>query len=348
MAARLRAISDPGSNRRILDGLGLGLCLLAASAAGCATTNGGATASLRKATPSFMLSDQEKAERNLKDPAALHVAYGHFEVQAGQPDEARKSYDRALSENPRSVEAVLGLARLDQLADKPKEAEAGFQRALKMRPGDPEVLAACGQLYASQKRWPEAMQYLNAAVVAAPSVVMYKHELAKAEIRAGEINAGLAVFTQLVGPDKAHYNVAFLLAKEGKSDAAALECRAALSVNPQFEPARTMLNQIQNHQVVGDPRGMNRPSPTGQVRATTNAAPAAGFSPATVNNSNRPASATTQASWQAAAGANGFGTATRADATADPTLPKAAGLGHTATSADYSSNPWDTTPALQK
>src|ERR1700676_1358407 len=119
MAARLRAISVPGPNRRILDGLGLGLCLLAASAAGCASTGSGAAATWRKATPSFMLSDQEKAERNLKDPAALHVAYGHFEVQAGQPDEARKSYDRALSENPRSVEAVLGLARLDQLAEKP-------------------------------------------------------------------------------------------------------------------------------------------------------------------------------------------------------------------------------------
>jgi tetratricopeptide (TPR) repeat protein len=348
MAARLRAISDPGSNRRILDGLGLGLCLLAASAAGCASTDSGASASLRKATPTFMLSDQEKAERNLKDPAALHVAYGHFEEQVGQPDEARKSYERALGENPHSFDAVLGLARLDQLAEKPKEAEAEFQRALKLRPGDPTVLAACGQFYGSQKRWPEALQYLNAAVAAAPSVAMYKHELAKAEIRAGDINTGLAAFTQLVGRDKAHYNVAFLLAQEGKSDAAAQECRAALSVNPQFEPAKTMLNQIQNHQVVGDPRGINRPNPTGQVRATTNAAPVAGFAPGTANNSNRPASSTTQASWQAAAGANGFGTATRADATTDPTLPKAGGSSHTATSADYSSNPWDTTPAPQR
>jgi tetratricopeptide (TPR) repeat protein len=348
MAARLRAILALGPSRLTRDCLGLGLCLLAATAAGCASTDASVSAPLRSATPSFMLSDQEKAERNLKDPAALHLAYGRFEEQVGQPLEARKSYDKALAENPHSVEAILGIARLDQLAEKPKEAEAGFQRAIKMKPNDAAVLAACGQFYASQKRWNESFQYLTAAIGNAPNVPIYKHQLAVAQIRSGDVNAGLTVFSQLVGPDKAHYNVAYLLSQEGKSEAAAQQCRAALAVNPKFEPARAMLDQLQSHQVAGDPRGPNRPTPNGQRPATGAPVATAGFAPTTAGSFNQPSSATTQAAWQTgAAGSNGFGTATRADGSFDAPLPKAP-ASRTAQSADYSSDPWATIPAPPK
>jgi tetratricopeptide (TPR) repeat protein len=352
MSARLRATSAPdGPSHPMLNCLGLGpylglgLCLLAAIAPGCASSNASVSTSPSPATPSFMLSDQEKAERNLKDPAALHLAYGHFEEQVGQPGEAHKSYEKALAENPHSIEAVLGLARLDQLADKPQEAEAGFQRALKMKPGDPAVLAACGQFYASQKRWPEALRDLNAAIAAAPKVPAYKHRLAIAEVRAGDINAGLAVFNQLVGPEKAHYNVAFLLAQEGKPDAAAVQCQVALSINPKFEPARTMLDQLQSHQVASNAAGTNRPTPGGQVRPASVASSGNGFGPVSAGSVNQPTSGTAQASWQSSATAsNGSGMATRAAGTFDPALPKASVSG-TGQSPDYSSDPWAKVPA---
>jgi Tfp pilus assembly protein PilF len=293
-----------------------------------------------------MLSDQEKAERNLKDPAALHLAYGRFEEQIGQPTEAHASYEKALAANPNAIEAVLGIARLDQLADKPKEAEAGFQKALKMKPGDPVVLAACGQFYASQSRYPDAMRYLNAAVAAAPKVPIYKHQLAVVATRSGDINAGVAIFNQLVGPDKAHYNVAFLLARDGKTELAAQECRAALSINPKFEPAKAMLTQIQN-QVAGDPRGLNRPAPApaAPLRPATVSPPAGGFAPVAMGNSNQPLSTATQASWQTGAtGSNGFGTTNRADGSFDAALPKSNTVGPLP-AADSSSDPWAAPPA---
>jgi tetratricopeptide (TPR) repeat protein len=350
MAARLRATSATGPSRPRLDCLGLGpylglgLCLLAAVAPGCASSNASVSSSPRPATPPFMLSDQEKAERNLKDPAALHLAYGNFEEHVGQSAEARKSYEKALAENPHSVDAVLGLARLDQLADKPQEAEAGFQRALKMRPGDPAVLAASGQFYVSQKRWPEALRDLNAAIAAAPKVPAYKHHLAIAAVRAGDINAGLAVFNQLVGPEKAHYNVAFLLAQEGKPEAAAVQCQAALSINPKFEPARTMLDQLQSRQIAGDPRGTNRPTPGGQVRPASAASSGNGFGPV-AGSFNQPTAGPTQASWQSGATAsNGGAVASRATGSFDPALPKASVSG-TGQSSDYSSDPWAKVPA---
>jgi len=260
-------------------------CLLAA--VGCASED--TQSALHKVTPSFMLSDQDKAERQLKDPEALHLAYGKFQEQVGQATEARKSYESALHDDPQSVDAVLGLARLDQLADHPKDAENGFQKAIRLKPGDPKVLASLGQFYVSQKRWPDAFQSLNAAIAAAPGEAFYKHELAVAKTASGDVNAGIALFSQLVGPDKAHYNVAYILRREGKTEDAIQQCRITLTMNPSFEPAKTMLAQIHEAQVAQTrgpaPRGANPSSPS----AVTASA---------VGTSNQPISGASQASWQ--------------------------------------------------
>jgi tetratricopeptide (TPR) repeat protein len=267
-------------------------CLL--GAAGCATED------MRKITPSFMLTEQEKAERNLKDPAALHLAYGKFQEQTGQPGEAHKSYELALRDDPQSTDAILGLARLDQLADKPKDAEAGFQKALRLKPGDGKCLASLGQFYVSQKRWPEAFQALNAAIAASPKDTFYKHELAVAKTTSGDVEAGLALFTQLVGPEKAHYNVAFLLKQDGKTQAALKECQVALRINPNFEPAKLMVSQIHEQQLADlRPAATGRPPaavPTvSPIQTSLGASPQFGSG---VGTTNQPASAASQASWQ--------------------------------------------------
>lgn len=266
-------------------------CLLAA--AGCATED------MRKLTPSFMLTEQEKAERNLKDPAALHLAYGKFQEQTGQPVEARKSYETALRDDPASTDAILGLARLDQLADKPKDAEAGFQKALRLKPGDGKCLASLGQFYVSQKRWPEAFQALDAAIAASPKDTFYKHELAVAKTASGDVEAGLTLFTQLVGPEKAHYNVAFLLKQEGKTQAAVQECQVALRINPNFEPAKVMLAQIHDQQMADLRPAANGRAPAAAptVSPIQTSLASAQFG-AGVGTTNRPASGASQTSWQ--------------------------------------------------
>jgi tetratricopeptide (TPR) repeat protein len=219
---------------------------LVAMTVGCVSPDGsgGLYSGLRRVTPSFLLSEHDRAEKNLKNPASLNVAYGRFQEQVNQTKEARKSYDLALRDDPKSVDAILGLARLDQLAGKSKEAEAGFEKALKMKPGDAAVLAANGQFYASQKRWPEAFDALQHAITAAPAEASYKHQLAIAKTKSGDADAGVALFSQVIGKDKAHYNVAYLLEQEGKDAAASEQCRQALATNPNFEPARMLLDQI--------------------------------------------------------------------------------------------------------
>ena len=300
----------------------LAVCLLAV--AGCATED--MQSGMRKVTPSFMLSDQEKAERNLKDPAALHLAYGKFQEQTGQPGEARKSYDAAIRDNPQSTDAILGLARLDQLADKPKDAEAGFQKALRIKPGDGKCLASLGQFYVSQKRWPEAFESLNAAIAASPKDIFYKHQLAVAKTASGDIEAGLALFSQLVGPEKAHYNVAFLLKQQGKTQAAVQECQVALRFNSKFEPAKVMLTQIHDQQLADSRFGTNgKPPAVPSVSPIqTSLGPSPQFGPG-IGTTNQPAAGASQASWQPPVRAQSGLPVTSGDATFDAAASQPAG-----------------------
>lgn len=284
---------------------GSATALLLLTLAGCASDgSSGIGAALRPITPSFMLSEHDRAERDLKDPKTLNLTYGKFQEQIGQPTEARKSYELALRDDPRSVDAILGLARLDQLAEKPKDAEAGFQKALRLKPNDPAVLAACGQFYASQKRWPEAFKSFNAAIAAAPSVASYKHQMAVARTRSGDVNGGLAIFTELIGPEKAHYNVAYLLKQEGRNDAALQQCRMALSLNPNFEAAKSLIDQIESKDIARNQKTPDRTKAGPATVASTSrnsfdvAYPEAGSASGRSTPATSGQAVATQTSWQ--------------------------------------------------
>ena len=51
----------------------------------------------------------------LKQPSKTHVAYAQLQEQMGKLGDARHSYEAALESDPKSVEATLGIARLDRL-----------------------------------------------------------------------------------------------------------------------------------------------------------------------------------------------------------------------------------------
>jgi len=64
----------------------------------------------------------------------LNISYAKLQEESGNYSEARKRYSLALEQDPRSAEAVLGLARLDYLAHRIDEAELQFKKAVKIAP----------------------------------------------------------------------------------------------------------------------------------------------------------------------------------------------------------------------
>lgn len=177
----------------------------------------------------------------LRHPETLHLAYGRWQEQQKQLPQARESYTLALRHDPKSVEALLGLSRLDRLAGRNAEAEQHLKKAEHLRPSDPLVAAGWAEYYSAQGRWPEAVAKYRQAIAGAPTETLYRHQLAVTLAKSGDLPQSLAEFTAIVGEAEAHYNVGFLLQQQGKLVEAEEQFQRALALKPDLIPAATML-----------------------------------------------------------------------------------------------------------
>lgn len=193
---------------------------------------------------SFSKTQQAKSVKQLKQPVKTLVAAGKFQEHIGNVTGARESYELALGEDPKSADAVLGLARLDQLAGRHQEAEQGYRKAQKMHPNDPEILDSVGQFYASQERWTEAAATLTRAMQAAPEEKTIRHHLAISLARSGNTMAAMPHFARAVGDAEAHYNIGLILFEQGKVDDAQQQFLQAVIKRPDLEQAQYWLDEI--------------------------------------------------------------------------------------------------------
>lgn len=198
--------------------------------------------------------DQRRAYKQLQHPTRLPMAYAKMQEQLGNLIEARKNYEHVMTEDPKSTAAILGLARVNQLSGRTAEAERGFQRALALRPSDPHVLDSVGQFYVAHKRWGEAIQMLNTAMLRDPGERMYQYHLAVALAKSGDINGSLPHFESSVGDAEAHYNVGYILMDQGRLSEAEQQFRIALTRKPTLQEAQILLAEV-TAQLLGTDRG---------------------------------------------------------------------------------------------
>ncbi|MGH7681603.1 MAG: tetratricopeptide repeat protein [Candidatus Eiseniibacteriota bacterium] len=74
----------------------------------------------------------------------------------GEPDSARAEYETAIKINPKYVEALTGLGKLDRKQGMMAEGTAKLELAVKYDPKDAPALYALGQSYLEDKRYPDA------------------------------------------------------------------------------------------------------------------------------------------------------------------------------------------------
>jgi len=219
--------------------LGLGLALLA----------GGACAGALVSTPQPSLS----AEPARADLDAL--SKGQLALRQRQLEQAEKAFSEAYTSNPRSIEAMLGLAVVAQAQGQGKLARDWMSSAVAMAPGQAGVLQAQARLLVEQGLLAEAEASYRAAIASQPGTIQLKLDLAslyleklkKPALAVAQLRDVLKQSPELA---QAHLGLGLALSAEGKLEEAAASLDEAVRrdpANPLGLHAQGLIALKQNH-----------------------------------------------------------------------------------------------------
>lgn len=201
--------------------LGIGLALLA----------GGACAGALVSTPQPSLS----AEPARADLDALNK--GQLALRLRQFEQAEKAFSEAYKLNPRSVEAMVGLAAAAQGQGQGKLARDWMSSAVAMAPGQAGVLQAQARLLVEQGLPAEAEASYRAAIASQPGTVQLKLDLAslyleklkKPALAVAQLREVLKQHPELA---QAHLGLGLALSAEGKIEEAGRSIDEAVRRDP--------------------------------------------------------------------------------------------------------------------
>lgn len=185
-------------------------------------------------------------QEGLKNPVKTHLAFAKLSEKTGKFQAARDSYLTVLDEDPRSVEATIGLAGLDLRAGRTSDAERGFLKASELSPGNPVVSEALGRFYLSQDRYRDAEQFLSQGLGANPENRRLRYRLAVALAQQGRITEAEPLFVQTVGEAAADYNIGLILYEHGETVAAEQRLTAAVIKDATLDKAHHWLDVVRN------------------------------------------------------------------------------------------------------
>ncbi len=199
---------------------------------------------------------QENGEAKVTPKPATCVAAGHsFEAEAEDPrcepsnrerlrDQARRAYQQALEIDPGNLTASRKLAHLYMTMGDHERAAATLQRGLQKSPNEPSLHSDLGMCQARQKDWNHAVASLNRAVELDPENRQYLNTLGHCLARAGRVDESLVCFRRTVSEAQAQYNVARMLHHTKQTEQARQHLQLALQADPELEPAKEMLAQL--------------------------------------------------------------------------------------------------------
>lgn len=201
--------------------LGVGLALLA----------GGACAGALVSTPQPSLS----AEPARADLDALNK--GQLALRLRQFEQAEKAFSEAYKLNPRSVEAMVGLAAAAQGQGQGKLARDWMSSAVAMAPGQAGVLQAQARLLVEQGLPAEAEASYRAAIASQPGTAQLKLDLAslyleklkKPALAVAQLREVLKQHPELA---QAHLGLGLALSAEGKIEEAGRSIDEAVRRDP--------------------------------------------------------------------------------------------------------------------
>lgn len=190
-----------------------------------------------------------------------HASYfqtGRLLARQRRFEEARQSFQAALSLRPDFAEAYVELGQTLANMGKPEEALTQYANALHYHPGEPSVYLLRAQALERQKHRPEAIQSLREALRLRPSFCE-AHDLLGIELGLEERFPEAALeFEEVVRlrPNQAegHLNLGIALARSDRLDEALTHFEITQRLEPHNERAREFIEAIRQRKAVGAPQ----------------------------------------------------------------------------------------------
>jgi len=176
------------------------------------------------------------------------VARAEDQIQKGRPEEALKTMQKLVSQQP-TPEAYLALARVQQRTASLDDAAASVTKAVELSAGaagapKADALAALSTIELLRSPGKDALAHAEQAVQAQATAGALA-ALTRAQIRTGNPTAALATADRALAAGAssadAHEAKGEALLAMGKSDEAAAELRKALELDPKMNQARVQL-----------------------------------------------------------------------------------------------------------
>jgi tetratricopeptide (TPR) repeat protein len=203
----------------------------------------------------------------LKDQAAENTEKSQAERDAFRY-QARQSYQTAIDQDPKCIQAYLALAGSYWASGEQDKAMAVFDKGVKANPKNGQIYYELGTVQLRAKDWSQGLENLNTACQLDPENKHYQKTYGLALARNGRFDDGYAVLAKCMSESEARFNVARMLKHVGQSDACNRQLELALKANPDYLPAREMLEDSSVQSPVKTAKFEESPKPATAPKST--------------------------------------------------------------------------------
>ncbi len=156
---------------------------------------------------------------------------------------AIENYQRALRCDPTSRLVLVSFARLKHRISDFDGAIASYRQSLKLHPNDSVVLNDLGLCHARSGDLRNALRALRTAHRLEPESRRYINNLAVVLVATDRKGEAVEMLTDIYGPAIAHFNVGWILHRQGNDRAAKFHAKRALVLDPSLRRAKELFVQ---------------------------------------------------------------------------------------------------------
>lgn len=206
----------------------------------------------------YPLAEEElrKAIAVIPDSRAGYIWLGGFLARREEPGKAVEAYREMAAVDSLKMQAYYMMAASYRQLDKPEVAESTYLQILAIDSSQTEAMLQLGLVYQDKKEYENAFAIFEKILAMKPTEVSALYQIGRTCIFA-ERDYDRAVKSFLTylasplknswpGPASGHWRLAVVYDKQGKTEAAKTELKKALEINPDYEDAKKLLDEIED------------------------------------------------------------------------------------------------------